>query len=153
MQFSATTLLLLATAASAASISRRTDGGDDYTTTATLTPFLAPACEVSNLLLKPLCNFAPIGLAEGSCVDVTQPCPVHPPTSFKARLDQAAKGCYVTVFPNFGCTGDQVATADLTTDNTMCTESPYLAKLLNGGFLSSASLLPFGFKSAKLVCN
>ncbi|TLD33417.1 hypothetical protein PspLS_00301 [Pyricularia sp. CBS 133598] len=153
MQFSATTLLFLATIASAATISPRTGGEDDYTTTATLTPFLAPACEVSNLLLKPLCNFAPIGLAEGSCVDVTQPCSIHPPTSFKAKLDEAATGCYVTVFPNFGCTGDQVATAQLTTANTVCNQSPYLNKLLTGGVLSSASLLPFGFKSAKLVCN
>ncbi|TLS23067.1 uncharacterized protein PpBr36_06753 [Pyricularia pennisetigena] len=152
MQFSATSLIILATVASAAMVAPRA-GDAEYPTTATLTPFLAPACEVSNLLLKPLCNFAPIGLADGSCVDVTQPCPVHPPTSFKAKLDEAATGCYVTVFPDFGCAGDQVATAELTTANTVCNQSPYLTKLLTGGVLSSASLLPFGFKSAKLVCN
>ncbi|KAI6360394.1 hypothetical protein MCOR25_006763 [Pyricularia grisea] len=150
MQFSATTLLFLATVTSAASISPRTGG---YTTTATLTPYLAPLCDVSNLVTQALCNFAPISLTAGSCVAVTQPCAIHPPTSFRAKLDQPASGCYVTVFPNPDCTGDQVATAQLTTDNTLCNESPYLTKLLSGGVLSSASLLPFGFKSAKLVCN
>ncbi|TDZ14175.1 hypothetical protein Cob_v012887 [Colletotrichum orbiculare MAFF 240422] len=149
MKFSAAVLALSALAAGA-KIQQRAA----YDATATVSPFLAPACQLSDIVTEALCKFPELPLAANKCQDVTYPCKIHPPTSFVAQLGQAtSKSCYIAVFPDFGCSGDEVDSGALTTTKSGCTEAPYFNKLLTGGILSSSSLLPFGFKSAKLVCN
>ncbi|KAK1983921.1 hypothetical protein LZ30DRAFT_652683 [Colletotrichum cereale] len=119
---------------------------------ATVTPFLAPACEITGVATKALCDFPSLSLTAGKCQDVTYQCSIHPPTSFVAQLDQASsKRCYIAVFPDFGCSGSEVDSGVLGTTKSGCTEAPYFGKLLTGGIVSS-SVFPFGFKSAKLVC-
>ncbi|GKT64256.1 hypothetical protein ColTof4_06658 [Colletotrichum tofieldiae] len=146
MQF-LVTVLGLSVLTSAAIIQQRAPSN-----TATVTPFLAPACEITGAVTKALCEFPDLSLTAGKCQDVTYQCSIHPPTSFVAQLDQdTSKRCYVAVFPDFGCSGNEVDSGVLGTTKSGCTEAPYFGKLLTGGILSS-SLLPFGFKSAKLVC-
>ncbi|KAL0943328.1 uncharacterized protein CTRU02_201214 [Colletotrichum truncatum] len=148
MKFSAT-IFLLSTVASALTIQQRapSDAG------AIVSPFLAPACQLTDIATEALCKFPNIALTPGQCQDVQHPCAIHPPTSFVAQLTpNNSKKCYVAVFPNFGCTGDEVDTGALEASRqSKCIEAPYFGKLLSGGLLSS-SILPFGFKSAKLVC-
>ncbi|KAK5943313.1 hypothetical protein PMZ80_004320 [Knufia obscura] len=149
---SLTTILSLSTLISAAAITQR---DATTTTTATLSPYLAPACQVTDTATQLVCNFPALTLTVGQCQDITTQCAVHPPTSFTAQLNGAnldQQQCHIAVFPNFGCYGDEVDGGVLGVSQSGCVEAPYFGKALNGGVLSS-SLLPFGFKSAKLVCS
>ncbi|GAB0138117.1 hypothetical protein EsDP_00006361 [Epichloe bromicola] len=118
---------------------------------ATVSPFLAPACEITGVGTKAVCDFPNLSLSAGKCQDVTYKCVIHPPTSFVAQLDQAtSKRCYIAVFPDFGCLGKEVDSEVLGTTKSGCTDAPYFRKITGG--VPSSSVLPFGFKSAKLVC-
>ncbi|EFQ25755.1 uncharacterized protein GLRG_00899 [Colletotrichum graminicola M1.001] len=146
MKFSLT--FFLAGSASAAAIQQR--AANDC---ATFTPFLAPLCAVSALATNLLCPFTPLSLTANICQNIDTACPIHPPTSFIGQLNQPTlKKCRISVFPSFDCTGDSVDSGTLQgTNKTKCIEAPYFGKLVEGGVVSD-TLLPFGYKSVKLVC-
>ncbi|KAK1566367.1 uncharacterized protein LY79DRAFT_644062 [Colletotrichum navitas] len=146
MKFTLT--FFLAGLASAAVIQQRT--ADEC---ATFTPFLAPLCAVSSLATNLLCPFTPLSLTANICQDIDTDCPIHPPTSFFGQLDQLTlRTCRISVFPEFNCMGDSVDSGTLLgKQKTNCIEAPYFDKLVEGG-VASDTILPFGFKSVKLVC-
>ncbi|KZP24116.1 hypothetical protein FIBSPDRAFT_430113 [Athelia psychrophila] len=120
---------------------------------ATLMPFLAPLCQITDPIFSLLCKFPTQTLSPGVCTEVTTPCVVHGPASFEAHFGSVTQeGCRVTVFSNSGCSGEEVESGEVSaTGPGTCIESPFLGSALNGGEASS-SLLPFGFKSSRLDC-
>ncbi|KAK2046176.1 hypothetical protein LZ31DRAFT_540587 [Colletotrichum somersetense] len=148
MQFSLT-FFVAGLASAAAVVQQRTEPD-----CATVTPYLAPGCVITGVVTNIVCPFPLMSLKAGECQDVTTDCPIHPPTSFFAQLNRpTASTCRVSVYPNFGCTGNPVDSGTLLgTKQTMCIEAPYFGKALDGGVLSS-TIFPFGFKSLKLICT
>ncbi|KAK2000709.1 hypothetical protein LX36DRAFT_407437 [Colletotrichum falcatum] len=145
MQFSIT--FLLAALASGAAIQQR-DGE-----CATVKPWLAPGCVITGTVTDEVCPFPEMALQAGVCQDVTTDCIIHPPTSFFTQLTAPSlKRCYVGVFPAFGCQGNEVDSADLTTKKSNCQGALYAQNALTSGLLPGSSILPFGFKSVKLIC-
>ncbi|KAI1863103.1 uncharacterized protein JN550_009839 [Neoarthrinium moseri] len=141
-------LLLIAALSNGAVLNQR--AGE----TGTVEPYLAPGCQITDVATGLFCDFPSMSLTNSVCQDVTYQCSIHPPTSFTAALDApTTSNCHVAVFANFGCTGDEVDGSRLGTTPSSCVEAPFFGKIVDGGVLSGGSLLPFGFKSLKLVCN
>ncbi|KAK7951301.1 uncharacterized protein PG986_007029 [Apiospora aurea] len=125
---------------------------------ATLTPYLAPLCKTADPVFSNLCTFSPVTLSQsGECQNIPNTCNIHYPASFTASLNQNnGGGCQVVVYSESGCTGSPISSGGLSTDQTGCVESTYPGKLVSGGGLgvvNGGNILPFGFKSANLVCG
>lgn len=126
---------------------------------ATVQPYLGPLCQVTNVALGLLCKFDRVTLAAGGeCTNIGNTCAVHYPTSFTAQLSEApdlGTTCRVSVWAKRDCGGAKAQTGPLTGKPSMCSNSLFPQKLVEGGQVShplEGPLLPFGFESLKLEC-
>ncbi|KAK6864637.1 hypothetical protein PG990_005921 [Apiospora arundinis] len=152
-QFTKVVLSLLAIAGADAAVIERT-----YDSIATVTPYLAPLCKTADPVFSNLCTFDPVSLTQSNgCQNIPNTCNIHYPASFTASLNQNNGGsCQVVVYSESGCTGNPIQSGGLSTQQSGCVESTYPGKLVTGGGLgvvNGGNILPFGFKSVKLVCG
>ncbi|KAK8049698.1 hypothetical protein PG994_011428 [Apiospora phragmitis] len=145
-------LSLLAIAGADAAVIERTP-----LAVATVTPYLAPLCKTVDVVFSNLCTFNPVTLTQsGRCQNVPNTCNVHYPASFTASTNQDNGGsCQVVVYSESGCTGSPISSGALSTQQSGCIESTYPGKAVTDGvgLVNGGNILPFGFKSAQLVCG
>ncbi|KAF7970458.1 hypothetical protein HWV62_23857 [Athelia sp. TMB] len=144
-----TALLPFVIAASATAVRR------DEPVTVALHPYLAPLCQGLEFVFENLCVFAEEPLKADTCFDVNSDCWVHGPASFTWSSNKDASQCRIVAYSASDCSPNaQTVETNLLGQSSVsgCIETPFFGNVVNGGFLSG-SLLPFGYKSAKLVCS
>lgn len=142
-------LLPFVIAASAAAVR------SDDCVTVTVHPYLAPLCQGLEFVFGELCTFPKEPLKADSCFNVNSDCWIHNPASYTWDSNRDASQCRIVAYSASDCSPNaQTVESNLLGQSTVsdCIETPFFGNLVNGGFISG-SLLPFGYKSAKLVCE